>query len=207
MKHAHSVVEVAGLLGMTPEATRQLIETAGEGFVLGRTSLVLTRAGAPSEVGPLVAMTRFAMEIVERCRELASAPQLLATALDLALVETSPQSEGDDFLVASGVVRTRSVSLSVRVDGARALSIVSFVARGQRDWTLERANDAFVLCAGDPPEAVHATARASAPSLLGLRCAAETVELTFDGLAPDHDEVADVLAGILDALTPLAPYR
>ena len=27
MKHAHSVVEVAGLLGMTPEATRQLIET------------------------------------------------------------------------------------------------------------------------------------------------------------------------------------
>ena len=45
MKHAHSVVEVAGLLGLTPEATRQLIETVfgGPRDVVSFQDLVLLR--------------------------------------------------------------------------------------------------------------------------------------------------------------------
>ena len=33
------------------------------------------------------------------------------------------------------------------------------------------------------------------------------IELAFDGLAPDHDEVVTALDAMMDATTPLTPYR
>jgi len=118
--------------------TRRPIQNANEGFALRQTDLAITREGAPSDVEPLVAMVRYAMEIVERCADLARAPRALAAALDLALEERSTRSDNGDLRVAMGVVRTRPVTLALRVDDERALTILSFVDHGQQDWTLER---------------------------------------------------------------------
>ncbi len=187
--------------------TRRLVQNAHEGFALRHADLAITRAGAPRAVEPLVAMVRFAIEIVERCADLTRAPRALAAALDLALEERSPRSENGDLRIAKGVVRTRPVTLALRLDDERALTVLSFVDQGQRDWTIERGDVDLEVRSGEPSEAVRGAVGQAAPSLLGVRAIAETIEIAFDGLAPDRDEVKEGLAAVLEALTPLAPYR
>ena len=194
-------------LEMLDAPTRRLIHSANEGFALRGTDLAITREGAPSDVEPLVAMVRYAMEIVERCADLTRAPRALAAALDLALEERSTRSDNGDLRIAKGVVRTRPVTLALRVDEERALTILSFVDHGQEDWTLERGDVAFEVRGGEPSDAVRSALGQAPPSLLGLRAIAETIELAFDGLAPDQGELSEALAVVLEALTPLAPYR
>ena len=188
--------------------TRRLVEAADAGFVIHLDDVALRRQGGPTEAEPLVAMMRYAVELVERCAALERGPRLLAEALDLALEAPSPRRANGDRLVASGVVRSREVALAVRIDDERALTIVSFVDHGQRDWTLERGDtDAFEVRAGEPSEALRSAVGAAPSALVGLRSLTETIELAFDGLAPDHDGVAAALAFVLEALTSLAPYR
>lgn len=187
--------------------TQRVVEAASEGFTIHRNDLAIRISGAPNEAEPIVAMMRFAVDLVERCAGIARAPSLLADALDLALEPRTPRRPNGDLLVATGVVRTREIALAVRVDDERALTIVSFVDHGQPDWTLERSDAAFELRAGEPSEALRSTVVGAPSALLGLRSLSETIELAFDGLAPDHDGVADALAIVLDALAPLAPYR
>ncbi len=187
--------------------TQRIVEAANEGFTIHRNDLAIKISGAPVEAEPLVAMMRFAVNLVERCAELARAPRLLADALDFALEPRTPRRPNGDLLVARGVVRTREIALAVRVDDERALTIVSFVEHGQPDWTLERSDAAFEVRSGEPSEALRTTVAAAPSALLGLRSLSETIELAFDGLAPDHDGVAEALAIVLEALAPLAPYR
>ncbi len=187
--------------------TRRIVEAANAGFSIHRNDLAIKISGAPVEAEPLVAMMRFAVDLVERCAELARAPRLLADTLDLALEPRTPRRPNGDLLVATGVVRSREIALAVRIDDERALTVVSFVDHGQHDWTLERGADAFEVRDGEPSEALRSTMAAAPSALLGLRSLGETVELAFDGLAPDHDHVAEALAIVLEAVAPLARYR
>ena len=168
--------------------------------------MVVQREGLPGSSAPLIEMTRFAERLVQRWCALVRGPSRLAEGLGL---EVAPVCElaGVTGPVASGTHRSRPVTLSLRLDGEIALSVLAFVDSGAEDWTMERdENDAFTT-SGAPPEAVRAFAGVAPASLLGMRRTGGTVELAFDGLAPDHEEVAASLDAMIEATTPLAPYR
>jgi hypothetical protein len=186
--------------------TRLLVADSEAGFDLQDAQLTVEREGVPLETEPLVAMTRFAERLVQRWCALMRGPARLAEHLGFAVAETSDGDEVTD-LVASGIHRSRTTRLSVRADDAIVLSVLSFDDARAGEWTMERdESDAFTT-AGAPPEAVRAFASVASPSLLGMRAVAGTIELAFDGLAPDHAEVVAALDAMMDATTPLTPYR
>lgn len=186
--------------------TRDLVADSEAGFDLQDGSLVVEREGLPSSSDPLIAMTRFAERIVLRWCALVRGPERLAARLGLGVDEAWEPGEGITR-VATGAHRSRTVVLSLRMQDEAVLSILSVDAPGSGEWTMERdETDAFTV-AGQPPDAVRVFASSAPESLLGMRRVAGSLELAFAGLAPDHDEVATSLNALLDATTPLAPYR
>jgi hypothetical protein len=187
------------------------------GFELERGFIVVKREGVPSSPEPIVEMTRFAEGLVERWLALARGPARLAEGLGLTVERAvelgsvgAPSREGASSglaRVAFGVVRSRAVTLSLRIDDDHVLTIVSFDAPSVETWALERdATDAFTT-SHDAPEAIRTFAEGAPSSLVAFRAIEGRLELAFEGLTPDRDEVATTLNGAIDAMTPLAPYR
>lgn len=186
--------------------TRRLVAESEGGFDLEDGRLFVEREGIPVEADSLVAMARFAERLVQRWCGLVRATARLAESLQLAPDETFAVGERSG-LIARGVHRSRVTTLSLRVDGELALTVVAFEDPSVGEWTMERDdNDAFTT-SGEPPEPIRTFVSVAPASLLGMRGIAGTIELAFDGFAPDLAEVMASLDASIDATTPLAPYR
>jgi hypothetical protein len=109
--------------------------------------------------------------------------------------------------VAFGVVRSRAVTLSLRIDDDLVLTIMSFDAPSAETWSLERDATGAFTSSGDAPEAIRTFAEGAPSSVVGVRAIEGRLELAFEGLTPDREEVATTLNGALDAMMPVAPYR
>lgn len=206
------VVHVSGspmpiVLAFLDRSTRQLVADSDGGCDLEDATLVVECEGLPAETAPLVAMTRFAERLVQRWCTFARQPARLAEALGLTGTGTASSFGEGTRVVASGIHRSRSIRLSVRVSESIALTVLSFDDSAEGDWTMERSDSEVFTTSGTPPDAVRAFAGVAPASLLGLRSIDGTTELAFEGLGPERDEVRASLDAMIDATTPIDPYR
>lgn len=112
MKHAHSVAEVAGLLGLTPEATRQLVESVFDGprDLLSFQDLVLLRTarGLSTRKVPQARIT----EALSRVRE--------ELPVDQPLWSVTLQEVGRELVVNAGAAKWNAASGQQLLDLGRA---------------------------------------------------------------------------------------
>lgn len=155
MKQAHSVVEVAGLLGLTPAATRQLIESVFDGprDVLSFQDLVLLRTahGLSSRKVPKARIT----EALRRVREELPDNQPLSSV--------TLQKVGKELVVNAGAAKWNAAS------GQQLLDLDRSQGRGATWLRPVPGRDADALFAGavrleesDPSGALEAYAEAVA---------------------------------------------
>ena len=176
------------------------------GFELDDGLLTISCDGEPTDAEPLVKLIRFADKIVKRWCDLVRGPRRLAQHLHLEPRSVTDLGSGPE-LVAEGQFRGRSVTMLVRVENAYVLTVLRLADATGAEWTMERDENLDFTNSGEPPEAVTAFASAAPLSLLGLRATDGVVELAFDGLTPEPNDVVSALEGMLAATSAAQPYR
>lgn len=184
--------------------TRGRVVDSDVGFDIDDRTLTVELEGLPDDAGLLVSLTRFGERLVQRWSALLASSERLAAHLDLSVEERFQLAANRP--IASGVHRARLTRLTPRVDGDRAMMVLSFAEPTGEEWAMERDADAFTAT-GKPPPAIAAFAVSAPSSLLGMRWISGRVELFFDGLGPDSDEVKTSFNAALDATTPAGAYR
>ncbi|AKV00223.1 hypothetical protein AKJ09_06886 [Labilithrix luteola] len=186
-------------------STRRLVARGGQ-FDLERERFALQREGEQDDSEALVAMIRFAEQLVLRWHALLRGPVRLAERLGLS-VDGPPQLACGVDRVAQGTLRSRTVTLSIRVEEEVALTLLSIDEPNVDEWTMERGESSAFVITGTPPDGIRALAETMPRCLLGLHGTTKTMDLAFEGLTPDHEEVIAALDAVLVASTSPAPYR
>lgn len=187
-------------------ATRATILTSDSGFELDEELLMITCEGEPTDAEPLVRLIRFGEKIVRRWCDLVRGPIRLAQHLHLEAKSLTHLGLAAET-VAEGQFRGRPIALLVRATESFVLTILRLDDATHAEWTMERGGDtgAFVET-GTPPEVARAFGRVAPRALLGLRTTNGQLELAFDGLVPERDDVVAALEADV-AFAPTQPYR
>ncbi|HEU4407102.1 MAG TPA: hypothetical protein VFS43_17670 [Polyangiaceae bacterium] len=163
--------------------------------------------GLPEEAAPLVAMVRYGRAVVERWVELARAPAELAAALGLGPVEPRGELANEGATrVAQGARRGRELSLSVRLEGARCVTVVSVGVAGGAPFARDRG-PARASGEGEAPAYAQALAEGAPPVLARAVGEAGCVSLEFEGLAPEPEEVGRLVEAVFEATHGSGAYR
>jgi hypothetical protein len=193
-------------LFLLDEPTRRHVKTSGCAFELESGGIVVVREGRVPSVEFLTGGAQLVEGLVHRWKMALRGPERIAETLGLTMHGPVDLRKGAR-MVAEGQRHSENVRLSIRIEDANVLTVVSIDDPSREEWTMERdADDAFTNV-GAPPERIQTFAAATPDSLRGCRAIAGEIELAFDGLTPAPKEVATSLDALLEATAAIAPYR